>query len=235
MRDIAFVRAELIRTFWEDEPETVFAGLRDKLSLLALERDPELLETLIQYASVFVEFRQSKAFVERCRDIYMMGEGDDDWTRLTRVWFTDYAPHRMGMPRADDQNAQLLISLPRGVQRARARQNCRGDNEALLRSPFPDVIEILCGNPAVRESDVTFMASRRPTQNVLLEPILASHWVQREEIRFALAANPYLATSHAMRCAFTLSRAHLALLTSMNELHPQLRSHARLIADLFFQ
>lgn len=234
MRDTAFTRAALVRSFTEDDPEVVFASLRDRLCLLAQTRDPDLIEELIQYASCFVEFRQRPDFVSRCRDICAFGQSDDDMTRLARAWFTDHAPYREGIPRADDQNAQLLISLPRGVQRARARLNNRGHNEALMRSPFPDVIEILCANPAIREPDVTFMASRRPTQNKLLEPVLASQWVIRPEVRFALAANPYIQTSHAIRCAATLSRHHLMLLSDMNELHPQLRALARCMADLFF-
>ena len=233
LQDEAFVRARLLHELTSFEPERIFDGMYARLKGYFARRDPEKLEELIQLARVFVEFRQTKDYAERCRAVYAVDSETDELAQLVRIWFTDFPAFRVGIPRADDQNAQLLISLPRGVQRARARLNHRGDNEALMRSPFPDVIEILCANPATREMDLLFMASRRPTQNQLLEPLMTSAWIRRPEVRFALAANPYLNTSHALRCAFTLSHAHLTLLADMQELHPQLRDYARRIDGCF--
>lgn len=233
LQDEAFVRARLLHELTTFEPERLFDEMYARLKGYFARRDPEKLEELIQLARVFVEFRQMKDFAQRCRSIYAMDSETDELAQLVRIWFTDFPAFRVGIPRADDQNAQLLISLPRGVQRARARLNHRGDNEALMRSPFPDVIEILCANPATREMDLLFMASRRPTQNQLLEPLMTSAWIRRPEVRFALAANPYLSTSHALRCAFTLTHAHLMILADMQELHPQLRDYAQRIDACF--
>lgn len=233
LQDEAFVRAKLMHTLTCLEPEGIFDDMYARLKGFFASRDPEKLEELIQLAYVFVDFRQTKDFTDRCRAIYAMDSENDEIAQLVRIWFTDFPAFRQGIPRVDDQNAQLLISLPRGVQRARARLNHRGDHEALMRSPFPDVIEILCANPATRETDLLFMASRRPTQNALLEPLMTSAWIKRPEVRFALAANPYLNTSHALRCAFTLSHAHLDLLAEMRELHPQLRAYAQRINACF--
>ena len=120
-----------------------------------------------------------------------------------------------------------MISQPLGVQKAMARSHLRGHQEALLYTPWPPVIEILCANPSLQERDVVFMASRRPTQNALLEPILMSEWSSRPEIRFALAANPALNVSHALRCVPTLPRPKIEILASQTELHCMIGLHAQ--------
>ena len=228
-QDESFIRARFFHELTCAEPEHVFENMYARLDAFFCQHAPEQLEELIQLVHVFVTFGQTKGYDERCRAIYDVEAQEDELSRLVRLWFTDFPPYRVGFPRADDQNAQQLISQPRGVQRARARLHHRGDHEALMRSPFSDVIEILCANPATRLSDVLFMASRRPTQNQLLEPLMQSAWIKQAEVRFALAANPYLKTSHALRCAFTLSHAHLMQLADMQALHPQLRTYIRLI------
>ena len=231
--DESFLRARLLHELTDLQPQALFELMASRLSRLFSSRDADAQSELIQLARVFVSFQALPAYTERCRDIFAADCDDPLLSLLIRSWFTAYPPYREGVPRADDQNAQLLISLPRGVQRARARQNHRGDNEALLRTPFPDVVEILCSNPSVRESDVLFMASRRPTMNKLLEPIFQSQWITRPNVRLALTANPYIMTSHAFRCAFTLSKEQLRLISDMNELHPALRAHAKNLLNQF--
>ncbi len=224
--DEPYLRAKLLNELRDCSPQQLFELMSERLIRLFTSRSIETQTELIQLTRAFITFQSDPEFTERCRAVYAVESDDVTLTQLVHSWFTNYGPSREGLPHTDDQNAQVLISLPRGVQRSRARQNNRKANEALLRSPFPDVIEILCANPAIREMDILFMASRRPTQTHLLEPIFQSHWLTRPEIRLALTANPYLKTAHALRCAFTLSQEQLRLVADMNELHPYLREHA---------
>jgi len=224
--DEPYLRAKLLNELRDCSPQQLFELMSERLLRLFTSRDIDTQTEIIQLTRAFITFQADPNFTEQCRAVYEIDSEDASITRLVHSWFTNYRPSREGLPHSDDQNAQVLISLPRGVQRSRARQNNRKTNEALLRSPFPDVIEILCANPSIREMDILFMASRRPTQNHLLEPIFQSHWLARPEIRLALTANPYLKTAHALRCAFTLSQEQLRLISDMNELHPILREHA---------
>ena len=185
------------------------------------------LSELICAVRVFARIQDNAYFQERCRNFYNCETDDSDLESFTRAYFTDYPPSRTGMPHTDTQNAQTLISQPLGVQKSMARSHLRGHQEALLFSPWPPVIEILCANPSIQERDIIFMASRRPTQNALLEPILRSPWSNRPEIRLSLAANPYLNVSHALRCVPTLPRPNLEILASLPELHPAISRHAQ--------
>ena len=236
-QDESILRARFFNELTYAEPEHVFENMYARLDAFFRQHTPEQLGELIQLVHVFVTFSQKTGYAERCRAIRDADTKEDELSNLVRLWFTNYdcTPYRVGVPVTnpplyDDfrpfygQNAQKMISYPRGIQRASARLHHRGDIEALMRSPFADVIEILCANPSTRLSDVLFMASRRPTQNYLLEPLMQSAWIKQAEVRFALVANPHLKTSHALRCAFTLSHAHLVQLADMRKrVNPILR------------
>ncbi|MCL2325106.1 MAG: hypothetical protein FWC40_01180 [Proteobacteria bacterium] len=227
--DPSLLSAKIAYSLQHDKEAQFFSTLAGRIFRTRVHRDEIAHLELIVTAQVFAHCSQAAWFVPRLRALYAEETGDARLTALTRTSLTDYPPARHGLPHADDQNAQSVITQPLGIQKARARQNHRGDNEALLRSPFVPVIEILCQNPAIRQSDILFMASRRPTTNALLVPILLSAWTARQEVRFALTANPYLNTSHALRCALTLGREHLQTLSNMAELHPCMKSHAALL------
>ncbi|MBO4349661.1 MAG: hypothetical protein J6A01_01785, partial [Proteobacteria bacterium] len=190
--------------------EEGFEYIAQKVDSYLTRRDEMACRDLIICARAFVSLSKDMHFVERFSDLYQCGN-DSEIHSLAKLFFTDYAPSRIGIPNVEAQNAQTLISQPLGVQKAMARTSVRNHHEALLYSPWPPVIEILCSNPAIREQDILFMASRRPSQNALLEPILRSPWSSRVEIRFALAANPSLNASHALRCLFSLPPSKLEI------------------------
>lgn len=220
-----------------DAPEQIgFSYIADLISNFIFRRDEIASRDLIIAARAFVSLSHNPAFEYRMRDFYDCQCDNEDIQTLTRTFFSNYPPSRSGFPNADAQNAQTLISQPLGVQKAMARTHIRKQHEALLYSPWAPVVEILCANPSIQERDILFMASRRPSLNELLEPILSSQWSSRLEIRFALAANPSLNASHAMRCALSLPAAKLKILSEMPELHPFIREFVQhLIQLLEFQ
>lgn len=226
LTDPSILEARLQNIFLNQPEQIGFDHLSGLIRASA--ESPEQLSELIAAVRVFARLQENSHFRERCRSFYCCETDNDDITAFTRAYFTDYPPSRAGEPNAESQNAQTLISQPLGVQKAMARTHHRGHHEALLYSPWPQVIEILCANPSIQERDVLFMSSRRPTLNALLEPILRSAWSNRPEIRFALAANPALNVSHALRCIPTLPRAKVEILTTLPELHPALCHHAKL-------
>lgn len=211
--------------FLDAADEECFAWIAERIEAYLLRRDETACRDLIVCARAFVELTQESRFTERLGDLYRCAE-DGEIDGFAKLFFTDYPPSRIGIPNVEAQNAQTLISQPLGVQKAMARTAVRRHHEALLFSPWPPVIEILCSNPSIREQDILFMASRRPSQNALLEPILTSTWSARTEIRFALAANPSIKASHALRCLFSLPPSKLEIITSMPELHRFIRDCA---------
>ena len=224
--DPCIVRKRIQNLLLEQPPQVGFDWVSSHIAKSVRERDAFALRDVIEAARAFVELRRRESFVEKLRDFYGCTSEDDELDALTRSFFTDYPPSKTGVPHTDVQNAQVLISQPLGVQKAMARSHIRGHQEALLFSPWPQVIEILCANPDIQQRDVVFMASRRPSMNELLEPILLSPWSARVEVRFALAANPAFCVSHAMRCAISLPADRLAVIAEMPELHGFLRNLA---------
>lgn len=225
--DPGMIEAQL-KTRLQHAPEQLgFTYLCECLESHLFDHDERAGKTIICLARAFVELMKTPLFTRRLREFYECTYENPMIQSLVRACFTDYPPSRTGIPNTEVQNAQTLISQPLGIQKARAREHQRGPCEALLFSPWPQVVEILCTNPTVLERDIIFMASRRPTLNELLETILVSSWSARTEIRFALAANPSIQVSHALRIALTLPPAKLDILAQLPELHPYIATHAR--------
>ena len=208
-------------------PETGFAFFASQIERYAHQRDATSQRELIFTARAFVKLKSQAEFVEKLPDFYACALPDETLSQLTRACFTDYGPSKLSHAETDLQNAQTLISQPLGVQKAMARGHMRHQQEALLHSPWPQVVEILCTNPDIQQRDIVRMASKRASVNELLEPILFSSWSARTEVRFALAANPALNASHAMRCAASLPRDKLKILAQMPELHDFVRQFVR--------
>lgn len=222
----------ILQAYWRDlllhnHEHDVCNTLSLHIRAFAQSQDDNAAQNLIVFAQVCSILSNDHNFTNKLRDFYNNIEDDSTIGDIIRMSFTDFPPSRFGIPHTDATNAQSLISQPLGVQKMHARYHQRGTQEALLFSPWPPVIEILCQNPTIRERDILFMASRRPTQNELLLPILQSHWFLRPEIRFALSANPYLNISHALRIALSLPAAKLLLLSQAAELHSTIRLHAK--------
>lgn len=225
--DPGMIEAQLITRLQHAPEQLGFTYLCEILEAHLFDHDERAGKTMICLARAFVPLMKEPMFTRRLREFYDCTYGNPMIQTLMRACFTDYPPSRTGIPSTDVQNAQTLISQPLGIQKARAREHQRGSCEALLFSPWPQVIEILCTNPTVQERDILFMASRRPTLNELLETILVSPWSARTEVRFALAANPCITASHAIRLALTLPPAKLEILAQLPEPHPAVTGYAR--------
>lgn len=225
--DPGMIEAQLKTRLMHAPEQLGFTYLCEILEAHLFDHDERAGKTYICLARAFVALMNEPLFTQRLREFYECTYENPMIQALVRACFTDYPPSRTGIPTTEVQNAQTLISQPLGVQKARAREHQRGPCEALLFSPWPPVIEILCTNPTIQERDVIFMASRKPTLNALLEPILTSPWSARTEVRFALAANPCIKASHAMRIALTLPPVKLEILAQLPEPHPFIGQHAR--------
>ncbi|MBQ9395089.1 MAG: hypothetical protein IJU23_06175 [Proteobacteria bacterium] len=231
VEDPKIIEAKIISLMLNAPEQIAFNEIAEHIEESIVNRAAEASRYLIICVRAFAKLMQDPRFQAKLPDFFECHYPNETVLHLTKHYFTDYDASRKGIPETEAQNAQTLISQPLGVQKAMARMHLRSHHEALLYSPWPQVIEILCSNPAVQERDIMFMASRRPTMNELLEPILVSQWTSRSEIRFALAANPALKVSHAYRCALTLPMTKLPVLNEMPELHPVLRSLALYIMN----
>ncbi|MBQ9818564.1 MAG: hypothetical protein IJM59_14005 [Proteobacteria bacterium] len=232
IEDPAIIEAK-IHNMLLNAPEYMgFSFVAEQIEAYIRMRQPDACQHLISCARAFVSLRQNPFFQERLRDFYECSCEDPDICQLTRMCFTDFSPSRAGIPSTEVQNAQTLISQPLGVQKAMARMHIRNHHEALLYTPWPPVVKILCENPSIQQRDILFMASRRPSMNDLLEPILESEWSSRPEIRFALAANPALNASHAIRCAVSLPPTKLRILAELPEIHSYIRAFATQILNI---
>ena len=230
--DPAFIKARIQRILMDAPEQVGFEYVADRIYQYRIGHDEQACRDLIVLARAFVDLLRLPEFVRRLPDFYTCTHEDETLQAITRSCFTDYPATRKADPHSDAQNAQTLISLPLGIQKSCARSHNRSHHEALLHTPWPQVVEILCENSSIQQRDIVTMASRRPTQNHLLEPILLSPWSARQEVRFALAANPSLSVSHAMRCALSLSAANIHVLLDMPELHRFIHLHLHNLIDL---
>ena len=231
MDDPALIQAKIQRLLLETPEPMGFEYIADCIHRFLRNRDEIACRDLIIISRLFVSLLNNSIFSQKLRDFYDCTASNDLLTDITKYCFTDYPATRVGSPMSDAQNAQTLVSLPLGVQKAYAREHSRNHHEALLHTPWPQVVEILVQNTSIQERDILRMSSRKPTQNDLLEPILASNWTSRVEVRFALAANPCLNASHAMRLALSLPASKLNILKEMPELHISIRSFSQKLLD----
>lgn len=231
--DPSIMAARIWQTFHNDPPQEVFDALATSiLSAQQCRKESALLE-LISFARSGPRLWSDPLFLSsRLRDIYACSwEGEAVVTDIVRNSLSDFSPSLM--PGADeDLSAQTLLSLPLGTQKARARLKRSHETERLFNSPEPSVIKILCQNPSILGRDILFMAAKRPSTSARLEAILDSRRIADQDIRFALASNPYLSISHAMRICLSLSKQHLLELCDYGVLHERLREHARTLLNL---
>ena len=231
MDDPALIQAKIQRLLIESPEPMGFEYIADCIHRFLRQRDEIACRDLIIVSRLFVSLLNNPVFSPKLRDFYECEASNELLTDITKNCFTNYPATRIGSPISDAQNAQTLVSLPLGIQKAYAREHVRNHHEALLHTPWPQVVEILVQNSSIQERDILRMSSRKPTQNDLLEPILASNWTSRAEVRFALAANPCLNASHAMRLALSLPSSKLELLSELPELHISIRVFAQKLLD----
>lgn len=233
IEDPSMMAARIWRAFHDDPVQEVFDALA--LSILSAQqsrKESAVLE-LIAFARIGPRLWGDPLFLSsRVREIYACSfKNDEVTTDIVRNSLSDFPPTYK--PENDELlSAQTLISLPLGTQKARARLKRGRDTERLLHSQESSVVEILCQNPSIPKRDILFMAAKRPTTNASLEGILKSHRIANPDLRFALAANPYLSISHAMRISLSLPKQLLMDLCDCSEIHQRFRDHVCALLSL---
>ena len=92
----------------------------------------------------------------------------------------------------------------------------------------PQVIHTLLKNPALTESDVLKLASRRPAvAEVQRELYRNTKWSARYAVKKSLVLNPYTPTDIGMKIVHVLMAQDLRLVEESRDLHLWLREAAR--------
>lgn len=120
-----------------------------------------------------------------------------------------------------------LMKIP-GVRVSMARCGNREQLARLLADTNLLVIRALLKNPALTESDVLKLASRRPAAaDVLREVFHSRKWSARYAVKKALILNPYTPTDIGMKIIHVLMAQDLRLVAASRDLHHWLREAAR--------
>jgi hypothetical protein len=90
----------------------------------------------------------------------------------------------------------------------------------------PIAIQKLLRDPGCTERDAVRIAARRPVTPAILDEIIRSKWIERIDVRTALAANPFTPT-RASLLLLPVTRVGIVI---KGDVHPRLRSLAALVA-----
>jgi hypothetical protein len=222
------------------EVELRVGWLREKLTLLPIERSAELLDRLCEdgeradphsregvlaVALLFAGLGECE-FVERLRE-EAIGRKLFSLDRLLR---------RASRPPQQERSFQELPvpdygtgrELTVGERRSLARRPNRRSFEKLLLDPHPLVITQLLQNPKLVEDDVVRMVARRPARVDVLEAIARMpRWLSRQRVRLALLLNPGTPPSIAMPLLGTCTRVELREVIMSTDTPVTLRVTAR--------
>ncbi len=117
--------------------------------------------------------------------------------------------------------------MPLGIRKSVARTRNRQTLSHLIHDPSPQVVEILLGNPDLRETEVLTMASKRPASEDSLQRIaMHPRWSQVRRIRLAVALNASCPLPLACRLCLDLRDQDLHEVRRSTSLAPHLRAHA---------
>jgi len=117
--------------------------------------------------------------------------------------------------------------IPPGVRVSMARSGNRNQLARMLADTHPLVIRALLKNPALTESDVLKLSSRRPAAaDVQREVFHSRKWSTRYSVKTALVLNPYTPTDIGMKIVHVLMVQDLRRVAESRDLHPWLRETA---------
>lgn len=126
-----------------------------------------------------------------------------------------------------------LLDRTLGERKGLARRPDRALLQRLLRVTDADVIRILLINPRLVESDVVWLAARRPNaERVLVEVARARRWRSLPQVRLALVQNPYTAPRIAVLQCPLLTLPELRAVAADDSLHPLLVEMANYLLAL---
>ena len=129
--------------------------------------------------------------------------------------------------RAADQEPGPQDDLPAGVRMSRAKTLNRNELARMLADTDPRVIRTLLQNPALTESDVLKLCSRRPAAaDVQREVFKSKKWSSRYHVKKALICNPYTPTDLGLKILHFLLAQDVLFVAQSLDLHPALREMA---------
>jgi hypothetical protein len=129
--------------------------------------------------------------------------------------------------RIADQEAGPQEDLPAGVRVSRAKTLNRNELARMLADTDPRVIRTLLQNPALTESDVLKLCSRRPASaEVQREVVKCKKWFARYRVKKALVFNPYTPTDLGLKIIHFLMVQDVLFVAQSLDLHPALREIA---------
>ena len=132
--------------------------------------------------------------------------------------------------RSADEEPSLQDDLPAGVRMSRAKTLNRNELARMLADTDPRVIRTLLQNPALTESDVLKLCSRRPAAaDVQREVFSGKKWSARYRVKKALVYNPYTPTDLGLKIIHFLMAQDVLFVAQSLDLHPALREIARLL------
>ncbi len=207
--------------------------LIEKLCTLSPEHVARLLQTIITEAAARrggyclvlealsvpqLTLRAGNAFMS---DVYVAAR-QAGFEELLRIL------SRPGLGRAcDDRHETGADEIPSGVRVAMARSGNRQQLSRMLSDTNPLVIRTLLNNPALTESDVLKLSSRRPAAaDVQREVYHSRKWSARYSVKKALVLNPYTPTDIGMKIVHMLMIQDLRTIAESRDLHPWLRETA---------
>ena len=118
--------------------------------------------------------------------------------------------------------------IPSGVRVAMARSGNRDQLTRMFSDTNVQVIRTLLKNPALTESDILKLASKRPAAaDVLREVFHSRKWSSRYAVKKALVLNPYTPTDIGMKIVHMLMAQDLRHVAESHDLHPWLCETAR--------
>ena len=129
--------------------------------------------------------------------------------------------------RAADQEPGPQDDLPAGVRMSRAKTLNRNELARMLADTDPRVIRTLLQNPALTDSDVLKLCSRRPAAaDVQREVFKSKKWSSRYHVKKALICNPYTPTDLGLKILHFLLAQDVLFVAQSLDLHPALREMA---------
>jgi len=128
---------------------------------------------------------------------------------------------------SSDAPADGADEIPSGMRVSMARSGNRHQLARLLSDTNPLVIRELLKNPALTESDVLKLSSRRPVAaDVQREVFHSRRWAARYSVKKALILNPYTPTDIGIKIVHLLMVQDLRRVAESRDLHPWLRESA---------
>ncbi|MBA2663177.1 MAG: hypothetical protein H0U74_12870 [Bradymonadaceae bacterium] len=132
---------------------------------------------------------------------------------------------------------EVRLPMERDVTMGERRTLAGGSNrkylERLLMDPEPLVLAKLLDNPNIRLADLIVVGARRPTTPELLrELVIHEQWFKRQELREAVALNPFNATGVSLKLLVTLHIRSLRMIAHAGDLHPMVSESAKQLVEL---